>query len=217
MVRLSGVERYRAVSLLKVFGLFFIFISVLASGCAAKKNAQHKESYFESLNKWTRGIKIYEGLETRLYINATYKDTAFREAYIERYAASYELEEGQIRSLKERELEQAEKINEFFFTAYTPKDELNDFNDPSSVWKLYMEDDTGARLVPLSISRLDSTDPILREFFPYFDPWSSAYLVKFPKYSETGTEPIPNPGTKAIRLVVTGIFGKGGLEWRMHE
>ncbi|MDO8426683.1 MAG: hypothetical protein Q7T24_04125, partial [Deltaproteobacteria bacterium] len=173
--------------------------------------------YQEVLKKWTRGKKIYEGLEARLYITATYKDPEFRKAYITRFVNSYELEESLKDALLVREMDQADRYNEFFFTAYTPDQKWNDFERPDSIWKLYLEDDTGARLKPISVAKVDASDPLIREFFPYSDLWSSGYLVKFPKYSEAGAEPIPSGETISLRLIVTGVLGKGELEWLLRE
>ena len=194
---------------------FFITVSVW--GCAGKKEAVKKYGYNETLNRWTAGKKIFEGLDARLYITATYKTTQFRKSYIERYVNSYQLDEGYAKALMEREMEQAESYNEFFFTAYTPEERWNDFNKRASIWRLYLEDDAGARLIPISIVKVDPADPLLREFFPYFDLWSYGYVVKFPKYAETGTEPVPGPNTRHMKLIVTGILGKGELVWRLKE
>lgn len=199
-----------AVLILALPVIFFI------SGCAAKTPTE-EEAYLRVLNAWTRGVKVYEGLETKLYASATFKSPVFRDAYIERYAKGNQLDESYANALKEREAEQAEKFNEFFFTAYTPVDKWNDFEDTDSIWKVYLEDDKGARLQPVSITKLDPSDPLLREFFPYMDLWSYAYTVKFPKYSETGTEPIPGANTKSMRLVITGVLGKGELTWKFGE
>ncbi len=197
--------------------MFAIFVSVSISGCAGNKGAVRKYSYNETLNRYTAGKKIFEGLDARLYITATYKAPRFRESYIERYVKSYQLDEGYSKALLDREMEQAESYNEFFFTAYTPEERWNDFNKKDSIWRLYLEDDKGARLTPISIVKVDPADPLLREFFPYFDLWSYGYVVKFPKYTETGTEPVPGPDTRYIKLVVTGILGEGELEWRLKE
>jgi len=189
---------------------------LLFAGCAANKQAIRPE-YSTVLNKWTKGRKIFKGLESRLYINATYKDPTFREAYIDRYAESYMLEEPYRAALVEREREQAEKYNEFFMTAFTPVDRWNDFDEKDSVWKLYLEDSGGSRLSPVSITKVDASDPLVREFFPYLDLWSSGYVVRFPKYSEAGREPIPGPDTEFIRLVITGVLGEGELTWPLKE
>jgi hypothetical protein len=187
------------------------FLSVVASGCGAVKGPSG-EDYFKVLDRWSRGQKVYQGLETRLYINATYKTSEFRQAYIERYSTSYELGPDQAKALMERETEQAEAFNEFFFTAYTPDVALNDFDLKESVWLLYIEDSAGNRAKPISVTAVDGSEPVIREFFPYFDLWSKAYTVKFPKYAESGGEINPEKGP--VKLIVTGVMGKGELEWR---
>ncbi|MBI5491804.1 MAG: hypothetical protein HY893_02600 [Deltaproteobacteria bacterium] len=199
-----------------------LLILVLLSGCAAKKapspiEKPPQKGYREVLNKWTRGKKVFEGMESRLYFTATYKDPEFRAAYIDRYAQSYQLGDEMRKALLDRETEQSEKFNEFFFAAYTPDQNWNDFDRTNSVWKLYLEDNAGSRLTPVSITKVDPSDQLIREFFPYFDMWSSGYIVKFPKYSEAGQEPIPSANTSYLKLVVTGVLGKGELEWRLKE
>lgn len=199
-----------------------LLILVALSGCAAKKapppiEKPQQKGYQEVLNKWTRGKKVFVGMESRLYFTATYKDPEFRAAYIDRYAQSYQLDDDMKKSLLDREMEQSDKFNEFFFAAYTPDQNWNDFDRLNSVWKLYLEDNSGSRLTPVTITKVDSSDPLIREFFPYFDLWSAGYIVRFPKYSEAGQEPIPSSGTSYLRLVVTGVLGKGELEWRLKE
>lgn len=211
MVKSKAASRALGAVLILVLPVLF-----LLSGCAAKA-PNEEEAYLKVLNRWTRGVKVYEGFETKLYASATFKSAAFRDAYIERYARSNQLEEGYAKALRERESELSDKFNEFFFTAYTPVDKWNDFAESDSIWKVYLEDDKGVRLSPVSVSKLDASDPLLREFFPYMDLWSSAYSIKFPKYSETGTEPIPNADTKSMRLVVTGVLGKGELAWKFGD
>ncbi|MBI2411667.1 MAG: hypothetical protein HYV24_00450 [Deltaproteobacteria bacterium] len=212
MVKSMGAvsRTFRAVLSLAVPVLFIL------AGCAAK-TPTGEEAYMKALAASTRGVKVYEGFETKLYASATFKSTAFRDAYIERYVKGNQLDEGYANALRERESELSEKFNEFFFTAYTPDDKWNDFAETDSIWKVYLEDDKGARLSPVSIAKLDASDPLLREFFPYMDLWSSAYSIKFPKYSETGTEPIPGADTKSMRLIVTGVLGKGELTWKFGE
>ncbi len=192
---------------------FAFAVLLLAGGCAGKKAAV-KVDYGEALNRWTRSKKIYEGLEARLYLSATYKTLFFRDAYIERYSESYELDEDYKKALFEREKNLAEEYNEFFIAAYTPEENWNDFNQRNSVWKFYLEDSEGGRVTPISITRVESSDPRVTEFFPYLDLWSYGYSVKFPKYTETGAA-IPAENAKYLKLMVTGILGKGELEWRL--
>lgn len=200
-------------------GLFFVLTAFVftsaAGGCAARKEIL-KRDYADVLGAQTRSTKIYEGLESRLYINATYKNAAYVRAYLDRYAEGYQLAQGIRDTMLERGIEASEMYNEFFVAVYTPEESWNSFVGQGAIWKFYLEDDAGSRLDPVSISRVDGSDPLIRDFFPYFDPWSYGYILKFPKYTETGTEPIPGAVTKSIKLKVTGILGRGELEWKME-
>jgi len=198
--------------------LFMAVIAVvfLIAGCGGARPVPEPE-YSDVLSRWTRSAKVFDGIDARIYLSATYKDTSYIAAYVLRYSKAYKLDEDYAMALSERELGEADKYNEFFISVYTPDESWNDLEKRDSIWRLYLEDGTGARLLPVSITRVDKGDPLVREFFPYFDMWSAAYRVKFPRYSETGTEPIPNDLTGYLRLTVTGIMGEGTLEWRLRE
>lgn len=191
--------------------LCLLFFLALTAGCAGVKGYSAAD-YFKSLDRWSRGQKVYQGFESRLYLNATCKTLDFRKAYVERYSASYGLGPEHAGALMERESEQAAAYNEFFFTAYTPDASLNDFDDKGSVWQIYLEDAEGNRAKPISITAVEGSEPVIREFFPYYDLWSKAYLVKFPKFADSGPE--IDPEKAAVKLIVTGVMGKGELEWR---
>lgn len=205
-------------SLALLLCLFLSAPAFLFYGCAGEKvKTPAKPEYQEVLGRWTRGKKIFEGLEARLYISATYKDISFREAYVEKYSKGYQLDPDYAKVLMEREAGLSEQYNEFFFSAYTPEERWNDFDQKDSAWHIYLEDDSGVRLMPMSVKRVDSSDPLIREFFPYLDLWGRGYVVRFPKYGASAAGPIPNQETKFIKLIVTGVLGKGELEWRLKN
>ncbi len=201
--------------------LFFLMLLFAAAlpGCSKKSVEPEKPrpDYSKVLNAETRTTKVYSGLDAVLFITATYKTMEFREAYVDLYAKGYEVDPSYLAALLDREREENDRYNEIFFTAYTSDSKINDFDKRDSVWRLYLDDSEGDRLTPVSVTKLDSNDPVLRKFFPYLDQWSSAYTVRFPKYSVTGNETIPGPGTKFIKLVVTGVMGRGELEWRFND
>lgn len=186
------------------------FLSVLAAGCAGARGPAG-EDYLKVLDRWSRGDKVYDGLESRLSMNATYKTAEFRKAYVEKYARSFELSPDHVKAMLDKETEQGLAYNEFFFAAFTPDDTLNDFDKPESVWQIYIEDAKGNRAKPISIAAIDNSEPVTREFFPYFDVWSKAYTLQFPKYADNGDE--IDPGKGAVKLIVTGVMGKGELQW----
>lgn len=199
--------------------LVILLLSLALAGCSKKavRPEESRPDYSKVLDKETRSAKIYSGLDAVLFMTATYKTMEFREAYVDLYVKGYEVDQVYREALLERARDDNDKYNEIFFTAYTPESKWNDFDRRDSVWRLYLEDSEGNRLTPVSVTRVDAGDPLVKRFFPYFDPWSSGYLVRFPKYSVTGTEPIPGPRTGFLRLVVTGILGRGEIEWPVND
>lgn len=212
----AAALKYAPGALASVF-LIILVLAVTVSGCAKKavKPGEARPEFEHVLDSVTRSARIYQGLDSILYVTATYKTMEFRQAYVDLYVKGYQAGEAYRTALQEREKEESEKYNEIFFTAYTPEARWNDFDRRDSVWRLYLEDDSGNRLIPVSVKKVDSGDPLVRKFFPYFDPWSSGYVARFPKYSETGTVPIPGEKTRYLKLIVTGILGNGEIEWRM--
>lgn len=191
------------------------FTALLVTGCAPAQKASRPSvdsAYFQALERSSRGFKAYEGFESRLYVNATYKSEDFRRAYIAKYSADYALGPERAQALLERELEQLEAYNEFFFTAYTPDEALNDFHKKDSVWQVYLEDGQGNKVRPVSISRIGNSEAVMRDYFPYYDLWSRAYVARFPKYTENGQE-IPGPAG-VMKLSFTGAIAKGELTWQ---
>lgn len=213
-ISVKAVSRGRgSLRLLFVFAVFLFL-----AGCAELKGLTPVASpYHDTLNQWTRGKKVYVEFETRLYLYATYKSMAFRRAYVQEYAARYQLDDEYKRVLMDREREAFDKYNEFFLAAYTPLKEWNDFDSDDSVWRLYLDDDAGRRLVPVQVEKVDTKDPLIREFFPYLDYWSSGYIVRFPKYADNGSGPIPGGDTRFLSLVATGIKGTGSLKWDLVQ
>lgn len=214
--------KFQISNLIFLFLLFTVF-----TGCAAKhipesskqgksEVKQPSSDYFSVLSQWTKGKKVYENLETKLYVYATYKSWQWRNAYIDEYAKRYMLDALQKENILAREKEINERFNEFFLSIYTPEIKWNDFDKKDSIWSIYLEDDKGERVSLLEITKVDESNPLVREFFPHMDLWSFGYIVKFPKYLPTGKEPFPSPSSKSMKLTITGAVGKTQLEWRLN-
>lgn len=191
------------------------FVSAALYGCAADNASVRHADYRSELDRWTAAKEITRGFELRLAMKGTFKSLPFREAYVDQYVKSYKLDAAQRALLLARQSEDYEKYNEFFISVFTSDMRWNDLDAKGSIWRLYLEDDKGVRLLPISIKKVDRSDPVLRELYPYFDPWSAGYAVIFPKYSETGSEPVPNKDAKYVKLIVTGLPGEAELVWQM--
>ena len=188
--------------------LFFI-------GCAAKEEAiKPSLGYFDILPQVTKSKKVIDNLDSKLFVYATYKNWALREAYVDEYARRYQMDEGQKETLQEREKGLEERFNEFFIAVYTPDARWNDFNTRESIWRVYLEDDKGSRVSPIEIKKVDVDSPFIREFYPYLDLWSSGYIIRFPKYMIGGEEPFPEKDTNYFKLIITGVVASATLEWQ---
>jgi hypothetical protein len=193
-----------------------LLLATVATGCATSgKEAAHE--YSERLDVWTRSIKLYDGIDVRLTLHATFRNRDYRTAYVDRYVEAYRLEEGSREAMYTREAEESELYNEFFVSVSAPDTSLNDLDSRRSVWKLYLEDGSGVVLSPVSIKRIATSSALTSALFPYMDTWSVGYIVRFPRYSASGTEPIPNEKSEYLRLRIAGLLGNGSLVWNLEN
>ena len=201
-----------------VLRLLTVVVLFTGLGCASgdiDTSTTAASSYYDTLDEWTRSKRVYEQMDAKLFMTATYKSTAFRTAYVEEYSGRFELDPKMKASLREREEAVSEKYVEFFFSAYTPVSEWNDFEEKDSIWRLYLDFGDDQRVSPVEVEKLDPMDPLLREFFPYLDPWSRAYVVRFPVVEKV--DRAPGDGYEGLTLTVTGVKGRGVLTWGIDK
>lgn len=195
-----------------------VLVLLTGLGCASGEidvSATAASSYYDTLDEWTRSKRVYEQMDAKLFITATLKSSAFRAAYVEEYSGRFELDPEMKASLKEREEAVSEEYVEFFFAAYTPVSEWNDFEEKDSIWRLYLDFGDEQRVSPVEVEKLDPMDPLLREFFPYLDPWSRAYVVRFPVVEVV--DKAPGDDYEGLTLTVTGVKGRGELIWGIDK
>lgn len=184
------------------------------AGCAGRRDLANASAtadvkpseYAAALRRWTGTDKVYQGLETRLIVTATWKTGAFRDAWADEYARRYLLPEAERDELKRREHEEAESYQEFFFAAYTPEARWNDFSRRESIWRVRLFDDAGNTVEPLVVTRVKVDDPKLHAFYPYFTLWTKGYLVKFPRRGLS-------PDTRSVRIQFTSALGAAELSF----
>lgn len=217
---LSGVRR--GLSLVSLgagaarAALLPLLLAIVVTGCATSGKEAARD-YSELLDTWTRSAKLYDGIDVRLTIHATFRNHDYRTAYVDRYVEAYRLEEGSREAMYTREAEESELYNEFFVSVSTSDVSLNDLDSRRSVWKLYLEDGSGAVLSPVSVKRISTSSALTSALFPYMDTWSVGYIVRFPRYSASGTEPVPNEKSEYLRLRIAGLLGNGSLVWKLEN
>lgn len=198
--------------------LLLLASCLVFTGCASKQAATKPPlGYFDILPQWTKSQKVIDNLDSKLFIYATYKSWPLREAYVDEYAKRYQMDDAQKQKIRNEEKDLDERLNEFFIAVYTPDERWNDFNTSESIWKIYLEDEKKGRVAPIKIVKVDVKSPLIREFYPYLDLWSSGYIIKFPKYMIGGKEPFPGKDTNYFKLIVTGVVGSAELKWQMKD
>lgn len=181
----------------------------LLAGCGPKRSEMGNgkvtsdvkpSQYSDALKEWSRNEKVYQQLETRLIVSATYRSGAFRDAYIDEYARRYLLSDNERDAMRKREHDAASTYQEFFFAAYTPESRQNDFSRRNSMWRIRLFDDKGNSVDPLVVTKQKDNDPVLHAFFPYFSLWTKGYVVKFPRAGLDET-------SKTLRLQISSATG----------
>jgi hypothetical protein len=197
--------------------ILLCMVSVTLVASCARRGEMKPDSppYAKLIGKWTREGSVYRGIESRLVVHATYRGLEFREAYVREYGDRYRLDDYRREKLLATERAGHERVEEFFLAVSTLDEKWNDLHRSDSVWRLYLKNDSGERVEPIAIRRVDEESPLFREFYPKLDRWSRGYIVTFPKYSEAGEAPLINDDTLRVTLVITGALGQTVIEWRM--
>ncbi len=73
-------------------------VCMLLAACAQKTHTTHwipevdaAPSYFSELSKWKKTARVYEGLDIRTFVKATYLSDVLRHAYVKEHARVYHL------------------------------------------------------------------------------------------------------------------------------
>ncbi|NQU03303.1 MAG: hypothetical protein HQ589_04060 [Syntrophaceae bacterium] len=193
-----------------------LILSVSLPGCSyigeyveISKNGTVSREYLDVFSRWTREKTLYSQFETRAYISTTKKSREFNRAYLSEYSRIY-LVSDQEKETKERLLiDQSAQFTEFMFYAYTPEKESNDFSNANSIWKIFLINKKGERLEPVDIRKIKEVTPVIRELFPYVNPYyGSFYSIRFPREGKQ------SDASDQCRLIFASILGRVELEWK---
>lgn len=143
--------------------------------------SDHTSEYLEVYKKVSVTQKIYSEFETKAIIAVTPFTLEFLNAYLNERRLF--LRESDFSILEERERQINSKNLKFFVSFYTPNPDFNDLDKPNSIWQIFIEKSDATKILPLAIRKSTETYPVLNHFFPLLDPWSSPYLIIFPRFN----------------------------------
>jgi len=197
----------------------FIFLGFL--GCShvadylsiAKDKGLSKE-YLDVLNTWTRKETVYSQFETQVTISATYQGQAFKKAYLNEYDRIYNLSPAEKEKQDALQRESASAYREFFFYAYLPEKNDNDFSKQNSIWTVFLIEENGKRIDPVEVRKIDKVTTLIEVFYPYAHQYyGSCYRLRFPPAEGSDGQTEGRPG-KPFQLIFTSVLGKATLVWK---
>jgi hypothetical protein len=170
------------------------------------------KAYLETLNHWTRDRIVYSEFETKTRIAATLRSPEFVEAYQKEYARIYVPGTPEANQAADPQVRGSSEFLEFYFYAYVPDRDNNDFAKANSIWKIYRVDGNGQMVRPVDLREITRVTPVIEQLFPYVNRYHGKfYSVRFPAANLGATQGgKPEP----IRLVFTSVLARVELEWR---
>jgi hypothetical protein len=157
-------------------------------------------------NGSTRRAQLYDRLDHRATVTATFLAPAVRESRAKRLADWLSWTPEELAARLEAERVEAEQYEEFLLAFYTSNRADNDLDSPSSIWRLAVVLDEG-EVVAGEIAAVD-VDANLVNLFPYVGAFDTVYRVRFP----------PPPGGplagRLFQFEITSALGKLHLDYR---
>jgi hypothetical protein len=167
--------------------------------------------YGDVYERWTRHDFVSHDAEKAIELWVTFKSWDFREAYIERYAATYSIPDADRVALRQQQKSALHEAYEFHVTAQSANYKWNDLEKKSSPWRFVLLDALGHELQPESITVEKLPEVVEREFFPAKTPFTKAYALRFvaPPNGE-----FAGAGSGSLVLRLSSPAGRVELSWR---
>lgn len=206
-------------------GRLTILLAALASaGCthavstakpvdfSASKHNYQASDYPAVFQNWTRHAKlVHLDVGTVLEAWATYKSWDFRQAYIAKYAAVYDLPDHDRAELLQGQLETSRNSFEFHVTAQATNDRWNDLERKNTPWRVTLLDEAGTELSPTSIRAVKLPDLYESQFFPDRTEFTRSYEISFTQ--PTGGQAFAASADKRLTLRIAGPMGRIDMIW----
>jgi hypothetical protein len=181
------------------------------------QSSYHTKHYEEVCESWSREARVHHGFEAEYIVVGTFKSKAFRRAYVDEFAAAYQLNAEEKNRLLKDQLEKTDLSHEFQVALFVPEKKWEKIDKIESMWKLYLVNDKGDRVKPLEVERVNRQNADIKHFYPYVTPWKTPYVVRFPYRIPETNRPLVDKETKAITLVVTSVLGTAHLTWDLEQ
>lgn len=169
------------------------------------------DDYDDVLARWTRKDEIYDGLDSKLFVFATFHSPEFRKAFLVRHTSVYGKGSEEASRVMLTSGESEENL-ELFFSASTSSAQWNDFDELDSIWRITLEGDDGEK-VDGKVEKLKTTAN-LRVIYPFINDFAKTYAVRFPRMTPLG-KPVLSNASKSLKLKISSALGEAQMSWAL--
>ncbi len=170
------------------------------------------EDYEDVLGRWTRKDKVYDKLESKLFVHATFHSPEFRRAFLLRHPEVYG-RGSEVARMLALTAPEADEALEFFVSAFTTDMRWNDFDEEDSIWRVTLIGESGEP-VDGEVRRLKTTAN-LRVIYPFITDFARTYSVRFPRTDPSG-RPVLSSRSEGMKLRFVSAVGQATLTWRLR-
>jgi len=175
---------------------------------AAAEDARERD-YQQVVARYSDHQELYDRLDTRYFVAATFQSVPFREARVRRAAGFRKVPAAEVERQLAEERAAAAAAHEVFLAAHFTDPRFDDLDRPKSQWRLALVTPRG-EVTAAKVERLGRSTMDQRSLYPYFDEFWVGFKITFPRAFPDGTEVIPE-GTDAVTLRMASALGNAEL------
>ena len=191
---------------------------LLIAGCAGPERLSLQprsgltpDDYDDVLDAWTQHDKLYDRLDSLMFVFSTFHSPEFRKAFLLRHADVYGPGSETASHLTLTDPE-AEHFHEFFVSVSTSRAEWNDLDkNKDSIWRVTLAGEGEEMVVGGTVERIRTTANI-RKIYPYITDYARTYRIRFPLTTVSG-KPLLSNQTTQLTLRIASALGACEMTW----
>ena len=171
------------------------------------------DDYEDVLDAWTQDDKLYDRLDSIMFVFGTFHSPEFRKAFLLAHAEVYGPGSDTASHLTLTDPE-AEHSHEFFLSVSTSRVEWNDLDkNKESIWRVTLVGE-GEEVVLGTVEKIRTTANI-RAIYPYVTDFAKTYRVRFPLTTTAG-RPILTNKTGQLTMRIASALGACEMTWYLE-
>lgn len=187
-------------------------VLLLVAGCASQRipripgdpppsvpDHAAETAYQDVLAHWTRTQSVYDQLDTKVFMRATWQSPAFVEARVRREGTFKAWPEALLEERLAAERARLEGVTEFFLAVHANDYRFEDFEKAGSLWRVVLVVN-GQEIPTVDMRRLGRSNTEMRSYYSYMESFWVGYAVQFPRQALA-------PGQR-FELLLASALGK---------